>query len=259
MKIKEKQWNLINEIALKIHSTEDLDEMRKDFLVYIKALFEFDRSVFYLQNKEDPYASPVYTNFTENDIDFYLNNFRNKDPFEPFMGIFLDSNSAIKSSDYSVITEVEETDYYKLVWEPKKIRFSLYVPLTYKEQWLGSVHFFRTESQGDFIDIEVEIINILKQHLQIRLYRELCAVIDSFVKIDNDMRESGPTADIAGLYSLTNRECDVINMWTKGYTDAEICEILYIAPNTLKKHISNIYSKTGIHNRIELFKLLQKE
>lgn len=256
MKLTEKQWNLIHEIALKIHSTENQNEMRKEFLVFVQALFDFDRAVFYLYDNGDPYDSPVCINLSDKDIEIYLRDFRDKDPFEPLKGLLLDSHSAIRSSDYSLLTDVEKTEYYKQVWGPKKIRYSLYVPLAYKKQWLGSISFFRTDSQEDFTDAEMQIINILKEHMQIRLYKDNIQSSQFCPALKQCTDEHSPASGIAAQYSLTRRECDVINLWTKGYTDAEICEILSISKNTLKKHISNIYGKTEINNRIELLKLI---
>lgn len=259
MKIKETQWNLINEIALRIHSTACFTEMREDFLVFIQALLVFDRAVFYLQRSEDPYSDPVTVNLTDQDIAVYLEEYRDKDPLEPLKGIMIDSRSAIKTSEYAAITDIENTEYYRYVWEPKGIRYSLCVPLTSDRHWLGSIHLFRTKDQGDFNDTDVEIINILKEHLQIRMERELRSAGEQPTEKISATGELTGDCDLAKDYSLTIRECEVISMWYKGYSDVEICEKLFISKNTLKKHISNIYGKTGINNRIELFKLIPKK
>ena len=37
-----------------------------------------------------------------------------------------------------------------------------------------------------------------------------------------------------------------------------ICDELVITPNTLKKHILNIYRKLGIKNRVQLFKMVRE-
>ena len=52
---------------------------------------------------------------------------------------------------------------------------------------------------------------------------------------------------------LTVRETEVLELMLKGLDNSSIQEKLGISKNTLKTHISNIYGKTGIKNRRELF------
>lgn len=48
---------------------------------------------------------------------------------------------------------------------------------------------------------------------------------------------------------LTPRELEVLRLIATGATNREIAEALVIAVNTLKKHITSIYGKLGVHNR----------
>jgi DNA-binding CsgD family transcriptional regulator len=51
---------------------------------------------------------------------------------------------------------------------------------------------------------------------------------------------------------LTTRELDIVELVALGRTDAEIAERLFISRRTVNTHLSNIYGKTGINNRVEL-------
>jgi LuxR family maltose regulon positive regulatory protein len=51
--------------------------------------------------------------------------------------------------------------------------------------------------------------------------------------------------------SLSEREIEVIQCIQKGLTNAQISETLYITTNTVKTHISSIYSKFNVHSRTE--------
>ena len=53
-------------------------------------------------------------------------------------------------------------------------------------------------------------------------------------------------------YGLTAREAEILRMILSDKTNGEICSELYISNNTLKKHLQNIYRKTGIPNRTGL-------
>lgn len=50
---------------------------------------------------------------------------------------------------------------------------------------------------------------------------------------------------------LTPREKDVLSELSKGFSNLQIAERLYISENTVKKHISSIFSKLGLCHRLE--------
>ena len=50
---------------------------------------------------------------------------------------------------------------------------------------------------------------------------------------------------------LTPREKDVLSELSKGFSNIQIVERLYISENTVKKHISSIFSKLGLSHRLE--------
>ena len=50
---------------------------------------------------------------------------------------------------------------------------------------------------------------------------------------------------------LTPRELEVLRALTDGPSTPEICERLYIAPNTLRTHVQNIMGKLRVHSKLE--------
>ncbi len=59
-------------------------------------------------------------------------------------------------------------------------------------------------------------------------------------------------------YNLSKREIEIIAFLVKGTEAKEIANKLYISKHTVVNHISNIYKKIGVSNKIELFNLLHK-
>ena len=53
---------------------------------------------------------------------------------------------------------------------------------------------------------------------------------------------------------LTERERDVLKLLAEGHSTQEIADILVITPKTVEGHKTNLMSKLGIHNRIDLVK-----
>ena len=52
--------------------------------------------------------------------------------------------------------------------------------------------------------------------------------------------------------SITRRELEIISYIKQGCTNSRIASILGISGETVKRHISNMFIKTGAQNRIQL-------
>ncbi|HEY0040808.1 MAG TPA: helix-turn-helix transcriptional regulator [Flavisolibacter sp.] len=60
--------------------------------------------------------------------------------------------------------------------------------------------------------------------------------------------------DLAFSYTnehITPREIQILALMAQGKLNKEIAMRLNISPETVKKHLKNIYQKTGSHNKIE--------
>jgi len=53
-------------------------------------------------------------------------------------------------------------------------------------------------------------------------------------------------------FGLTSREMQVIKLISSGYTNKDLAKELGISENTAKHHITNIFDKLGVSNRMEL-------
>ena len=57
---------------------------------------------------------------------------------------------------------------------------------------------------------------------------------------------------------LTEREKEICTLMVEGLTNRQIADRLYISEGTVKNYISNIYDKTGIHDRVKLIVEMKK-
>ena len=57
-------------------------------------------------------------------------------------------------------------------------------------------------------------------------------------------------ADLAIAASITEREQEVLFLLSQGYSNREIAEQLFVCESTIKTHLSNIYKKLGVNNRV---------
>ncbi|MFE8700820.1 response regulator [Cytobacillus sp. FJAT-54145] len=60
-------------------------------------------------------------------------------------------------------------------------------------------------------------------------------------------------------YGLTDRELDVLRLIVKGKNNREIAQSLYLAEGTVKNHISRIYSKLEVTDRVDVILRVQEE
>ncbi|WP_160679940.1 response regulator transcription factor [Clostridium sp. C8-1-8] len=79
---------------------------------------------------------------------------------------------------------------------------------------------------------------------------------EKYTTIDNKCKEKYITTDL--LKNLTEREIEICQLLSDGYTNSQIAEFLYISEGTVKNYISTIYDKTGIKDRTMLALKLAK-
>lgn len=59
--------------------------------------------------------------------------------------------------------------------------------------------------------------------------------------------------------SLSKREAEIVQYISKGRTNREVADALFISPFTVKRHIENIYEKLRARNRIQLLEIAKKK
>ncbi len=64
-------------------------------------------------------------------------------------------------------------------------------------------------------------------------------------------------AGLARDARISDRELEIIRLLAMGLDNREIGKRLFISPKTVKNHITSIYAKTGVRNRVQLVNLLR--
>ena len=97
-----------------------------------------------------------------------------------------------------------------------------------------------------FLDLGPEMTDLLVsliEHDPTQDYAQ--KILDAF------RREKAPPSlpEVALLDPLTNREIEVLKTLAEGLSNNEIADKLFISPETVKRHLSTIYSKLDVKNR----------
>ena len=101
------------------------------------------------------------------------------------------------------------------------------------------------------------IINVMngQSMLDSKVMNALSEVIQ---KSSNITSEKMKNSNFELLKGLSDREIEVCQLLSDGYTNSQIAEFLYISEGTVKNYISSIYDKAGIRDRTVLALKLAK-
>jgi DNA-binding NarL/FixJ family response regulator len=72
---------------------------------------------------------------------------------------------------------------------------------------------------------------------------------------EDKFKNSDATEILPWLKTLTRREREIFTLLTTGYDNEQIAEKLFLALQTVKNHVSIIYSKLGVKDRFEIIRL----
>ncbi len=245
-KLETNDWIILNSIIYKIYTTENFTEMRQELLNQLKMVLDFDSADFYLASTEKGklLCNPVTLNC---DVDF-SETYENIDYSRGILG----SGKMLVYRETDIISDESrvQTDYYQKVYKPNNWHYALQVVLARHKKFLGAISLYRTIGKEDFQYDDIFVIDMLKEHLAFRL--------EQHYKTGNPDYEKLTVSETVAKYDLTRREHTILKLLMSGKDNNEICEELVIAPNTLKKHILNIYRKLGINNRVQLFKSVKE-
>ena len=240
---------LLSGLIYKIYTILDLTEMRESFLKSLKLLVESDMSTFELASDSNPYhvTDPVGIGTSKESMQHYLDEVQEYDYGR--WTYAAPSGGVYRESDFMSDSARVKTPYYQNFFKPENIHYSAMLVIIRNQVFYGCVALFRPQDKPDFSERDLFILNVLQDHLGWRLEQEK--------KAGTKTEVSCPTFDeLHRTYNITDRENQIINLLLSGISNQAICDQLHISYNTLKKHISNIYRKTGAHNWRDLMRIV---
>ena len=99
-------------------------------------------------------------------------------------------------------------------------------------------------------------ITVLDQKVMVRLTALMNNNLNNNLSNNSDDSTHNTSYDLS--IDMTEREKEICSLMVEGLTNRQIAERLYISEGTVKNYISNIYDKTGIHDRVKLIVELKK-
>lgn len=243
--VETNDWVVVNSIIYKIYSVEDSYKMRECFLDDMKMVLDFDSADFYIASEERKLINPALYNCDEDFSELYEKSDRDIDK------IYTGKSIVFRGTDIEPEEKAVNSRFYNNVCKPNNWRYSLHIVLSFNKDLIGMITFYRTIGKGNFDYDDIFLMDMLKNHLSLRLSRD---------KENYDMTHEKLTVSKASdKYGLTKQEHMILKMLMEGMDNNVICDSLSISVNTLKKHILNIYRKLGIKNRVQMFKMIMEK
>ena len=143
--------------------------------------------------------------------------------------IRMNETRVLRLSDFLTRAQRRRLAWEAEVWRPYGIddALRLWFPAPH-----GRVRSLYLERSGKkYTDRERTLLSLLRPHL-VRMRANAAARRSSSVE-----------------GRLTPREAEVLHWIAVGKTNAQIARVLFISPNTVRKHIENIFDKLGVHTR----------
>ena len=131
-------------------------------------------------------------------------------------------------SDLLPPREWRSRELYNAVFRPYQYELEVRIP----SSRTGDTRTFLFHAQErDFGARDRLVLELLRPHLE--------RVVDRFE------RSTALEADLP----LTRREREILEWVERGRTNAEIAEVLWLSPGTVRKHLENAYGKLGVRTR----------
>lgn len=114
---------------------------------------------------------------------------------------------------------------------------------------------------GETIGIAVTVVTTV--YAAVMLVARSMHSGDDSADAENGLDEGGSETmrdrcdSLSSEHALTERESEILVLLAQGHASAELSEMLFISPNTVRTHIHNMYRKLGVASREELFQLVR--
>ena len=273
------EWVFLSSLIFRIEETADETVMRQELLARLANIVNYDSADFYLirESREKKKGTgeksvlqswnrgvseaappggrlwrPVFFNCDQNFSEEY-------DAIDYSRGIVY-SGKAVVYRDTDVLEDSERvrTEYFRRDYGPNAWHYSLQMVFAYEGHPLGAATFYRLQGREDFSYDDVFLLDSLKDHISLRLWRDRQQEAAA-EKRKREAEKKPPVSVAAERFGLTAREETVLRLMMDGKENGEIAETLSITQNTLKKHIQAVYRKIGVRDRIGLFKAIREK
>lgn len=247
--LKESEWNTINNILSELYTIDDINTLSQKLMKIIRMLIPYTKGWFLLLDDEQNIInSKSYFNEFEKDAqESYINKYFDDD-YIKYLYEFATETTVYRDSDLLENDIRSNTEFYKNFLEPENVIYGCGIMTIHNNRITAFFNLFRDQKSGDFSAKDLYILNILKKHLE-NMVHKISVLNRDEILAEKNLNE------FSKKFGLTAREQEVLVLVNNGKSNQEISDELVISLSTVKKHIYNLFCKTGVLNRRQLILL----
>lgn len=247
--LKESEWNTINNILSELYTIDDINTLSQKLMKIIRMLIPYTKGWFLLLDDEQNIInSKSYFNEFEKDAqESYINKYFDDD-YIKYLYEFATETTVYRDSDLLENDIRSNTEFYKNFLEPENVIYGCGIMTIHNNRITAFFNLFRDQKSGDFSAKDLYILNILKKHLE-NMVHKISVLNNDEILAEKNLNE------FSKKFGLTAREQEVLVLVNNGKSNQEISDELVISLSTVKKHIYNLFCKTGVSNRRQLILL----
>ena len=248
--LNESEWVFISELIYNINSADNQTEMRQYILRQLQILIPYDMGDFYLSDisRDDYLFEPVGVNYGKEFELLYDQHYCQIDYIKKLF--YLSRSLVFRDTDLLSDEERESTTFYLEYLKPMGMHFVASILLCQNERIIGNINLHRKIDSTNFSERDLFILKQLEPHLSLRLG----SMIN--VKQPEETETDSHINSFKEIYGLSKRETEIIRLIATGYNNQAIADNLFISLDTVKKHLSKLFAKTGTCGRTQLVCLL---
>ena len=246
------EWQFLLQMVSRINYCETYTQTCDTILQQMRTLVPFETGIIFQAGRENGHVTlgnPVSTEPVDDSSDHAFFTEGNYPHWNEF--IMAPYSIVFRQSDIIAPAKMEQTRVYREIWQKRNIYWGLFISVVYKDCPLAVMGLMRGKDGEDFSARDIYIMNTLKDPLERKFYSLL----------EGKQQKSGGAVQVeriaktAARYALTKRETEIVALICQSQSSEDICQKLFITHATLSKHLSNIYAKTKVRNRTQLFGL----
>ena len=248
------EWQFLIQMITRITYCETYNEASETLLRQLRTLIPYSSAVIFRTSRNDGQANvsnPISVDPPNTKVDHIT--FMNGEYPRWSNYIMSPYSMVFRQSDIIAPAKWETTRVYHDIWKPKNIFWGLFMSVVSNDHPLIMVCLNREKKDEDFSARDMYLMNTLKDPLERKFYQ----LLEEEQRIGPNS-PPGKLSRTAASYGLTKRETEIVYLVCGGKSSEDICSQLYITPATLSKHLSNIYAKTKVRNRTQLFGLFHE-
>lgn len=251
LELTHQKWQQINQLLLAMSHHNELDMIRKTVLENLQTIIPHKKSFFdigYFQDRHTVFFNPFSINMTSQEQSAYYKYYQDSD----YMAWMLPNREAVFYRDSQIITDEakRKTEIYKSWMKPMEVHYSAGCTLIQNGILYGSITLFKGQEE-DFTNEDLFILMIISEHITARLATLHPKGFKKNLSYNQDKT-------ILAQHPTTIRENEIIHLICSGISNKDIGRQLFISENTVKKHISSIFTKYNVHTRTQLIQLFLK-